>query len=136
MLWKSFAIAGAVAGVLVIAPAASAAAPAASAAAPGVSIQGGAGSGNCPQGSLCIWPNWNHPPQGPVETPSLITKTEWTGSIQGFNFYNGTGRDAVISGFQYGTGAPFKNCAPAGGTGGDLYIPVNVTKVTWQLTPC
>ncbi|MCG5470235.1 hypothetical protein LADH09A_004179 [Micromonospora sp. LAH09] len=130
MLLKSIAIAiaASVAGVL-------AAAPTASAAAPGVSIQGW-GSGNCPQGKLCIWPNWNHPPQGPVETPSLTTDSEWTGSIQGFTFYNGTGRDAVISGFTFGSSTPFKNCAPAGGTGGDLYIPVNVTKVTWQLTPC
>ncbi|MFG1651527.1 hypothetical protein ACGFIE_16535 [Micromonospora sp. NPDC049275] len=129
MLWKTIAVAASVVGVLATAPAASAATSQAA--------DGGWGQGNCPQSMLCVWPNWNHPPEGPVETPSVLTNSEWSGYAPAFNFYNGTSRNAEITwSFNYlGTPLTGTICARAGGSG-DLYVPMYVTKVSWQPRSC
>jgi len=128
MPWKSIAVAASVAGVLAGAPAA--------AAAPSQASDDGWGPGNCPQGTLCIWPNWDHPPEGPTETPSLVTTGEWSGSITAFNFYNYTSRNAEITwSYRYlGTDYTGAVCARPGS--GNLYVPVTVTKVSWQPRTC
>ncbi|MEU8115285.1 hypothetical protein [Micromonospora sp. NPDC048947] len=128
MLLKSIALAASVAGVLATAPAASAASSQASNEAwlPG----------NCPQGTFCIWPNWDHPAEGPTATPSLVTTTEWSGNVPAFNFYNRTSRNAEITwSYNYlGTQLSGAICARPGG--GDLYVPMFATKVSWQTHTC
>ncbi|MBQ0993046.1 hypothetical protein [Micromonospora sp. H61] len=128
MLLKSIALAASVASVLATAPAASAASSQASNEAwlPG----------NCPQGTFCIWPNWDHPAEGPTATPSLVTTTEWSGNVPAFNFYNRTSRNAEITwSYNYlGTQLSGAICARPGG--GDLYVPMFATKVSWQPRTC
>ncbi|MGW3783506.1 hypothetical protein ACWD5Z_02915 [Micromonospora chokoriensis] len=125
---KSIALAAAVAGVLATAPAASAAsAPAA---------DGGWLPGNCPQGTFCVWPNWDHPAEGPIATPSLVTSSEWSGNVPAFNYYNHTSRNAEITwSYNYlGTIHTGAECVRPGG--GNFYVPMFVTKVTWQPRTC
>ncbi|MEW2146653.1 hypothetical protein AB0869_27965 [Micromonospora vinacea] len=128
MLLKSIALAASVAGVLATAPAASAASSQTSNEAwlPG----------NCPQGTFCIWPNWDHPAEGPTATPSLVTTSEWSGNVAAFNYYNRTSRNAEITwSYNYlGTQLTGAICARPGG--GDLYVPMFVTKVSWQPRTC
>ncbi|MEV0941352.1 hypothetical protein AB0I90_13365 [Micromonospora wenchangensis] len=127
MLRTSTAVAAIVAGVLAAAPAASAA-PVQTSSWP---------AGNCPRGNFCVWPDWNHPPEGPTATPSLVTSTEWTGRVPAFNFFNYTSRTAEITWSYTYLGTPLTGtlCATAG-QGGDLYVPMHATKVTWQTHNC
>ncbi|SCF27577.1 hypothetical protein [Micromonospora chokoriensis] len=124
----SIALAAAVAGVLATAPAA----PTASAQA----ANGGWPPGNCPQGTFCIWPNWDHPAEGPTATPSLVTSSEWSGNVTAFNYYNHTSRNAEITwSYNYlGTIHTGAECVRPGG--GNFYVPLIVTKVTWQPRTC
>ncbi|WP_089158197.1 hypothetical protein [Micromonospora sp. NBS 11-29] len=128
MLGKSIALAVSVAGMLIAAPAAASASSHAS--------NDIWGPGNCPQGMLCVWPNWNHPPEGPVETPSLVTNSEWSGNVTAFNFYNRTTRNAEMSwSYTYfGTTYTGTDCVRPGE--GNYYVPLTVTKVTWQTRIC
>ncbi|WP_328347232.1 hypothetical protein [Micromonospora sp. NBC_00421] len=127
MLLKSVALAASVAGVLATAPAAPAAAAQTSS----------WPAGNCPQGLFCIWPNWNHPPEGPTATPLLVTSSEWTGNVPAFNFFNYTSRKAEITWAYNYLGTPLTGtlCALPG-EGGDLYVPMFATKVSWQTHNC
>lgn len=129
MLLKSIAVAASVVGVLAGAPAASAA--------PSHVAGGAYPAGNCPQGTFCVWPNWNHPPEGPVETPSLVTTTEWSGKVPAFNFYNYTSRNAEITwSYTYlGTTHTGEICVRPSSSE-NLYVPAYVTKVTWQPRTC
>ncbi|MGC4856751.1 hypothetical protein ACLQ24_26120 [Micromonospora sp. DT4] len=124
MLWKSIAVAASVAGVLATAPAAPAAA------------SGVWGPGNCPQGTFCIWPNWDHPAEGPTATPSLVTSTEWSGSVPAFNFYNYTSRNAEITWSYTYLGKPLTGTECVRPGDGNFYVPMFVTKVTWQPRTC
>ncbi|MBB5825976.1 hypothetical protein [Micromonospora carbonacea] len=129
MLWRSIAVAASVAGVLATAPAA--------AAAPSPVSAQSWGAGNCPQGMLCIWPNWNHPPEGPTSTPSLTTNSEWTGNVPAFNFYNYTAKKAEITWSYTYLGTPLTGTiCVVPGSDGDLYVPMYVIKVTWQPRSC
>ncbi|MET8200842.1 hypothetical protein [Micromonospora taraxaci] len=125
---KSIALAAAVAGVLATAPAASAASAQAA--------DGGWLPGNCPQGSFCVWPNWDHPAEGPTATPSLVISSEWSGNVPAFNYYNHTSRNAEITwSYNYlGTIHTGAECVRPGG--GNFYVPMFVTKVTWQPRTC
>ncbi|MGC5286245.1 hypothetical protein [Micromonospora sp. DT231] len=129
MLLKSLALALSVAGVLATVPASAATA------------QASAGQwlpGNCPRGTFCTWPNWDHPAEGPIATPSLVTSSEWSGNVPAFNFYNHTSRNAEISwSYTYLNGSQMSGvlCARAG-EGGDLYVPMFATKVSWQTRTC
>ncbi len=115
---KSLAVAATVAGVLATAAPASAA-----------TAQTSDESGNCPQGVLCIWPDFN-----PWGTPSLVTGTNWSGSATGLYFYNHTSRSVDIS-FTFGASThTYTTCANPGG--GDLYLHVNVTKVSFRNGTC
>ncbi|MET8043715.1 hypothetical protein ABZU25_22975 [Micromonospora sp. NPDC005215] len=125
---KSIAIAASVAGVLATAPAASAA-----------SAQASAEQwlpGNCPQGTFCVWPNWDHPAEGPTATPSLVTSGEWSGNVLAFNFYNHTSRNAEITWSYTYLGSKLSGSLCARPGGGDLYVPMYVTKVSWQPRTC
>jgi hypothetical protein len=126
---KSIALAAALAGMLAIAPAGSAAASQAD--------DGYWSPGNCPQGVLCFWAGTNHPPEGPTETPSLMTTSEWSGKVTAFLFYNRTSRNAEITwSYDYlGTTYTGKRCAWANSSG-DLYVPIHITKVTWHPSTC
>ncbi|MFI6069224.1 hypothetical protein ACIA47_28725 [Micromonospora sp. NPDC051227] len=128
MLLKSIVLAASVASVLATAPAASAA--------PAQASNEAWLPGNCPQGTFCIWPNWDHPAEGPTATPSLVTTSEWSGNVPAFNFYNRTSRNAEITwSYNYlGTQLSGAICARPGG--GDLYVPMFVTKVSWQTRTC
>ncbi|WDZ84096.1 hypothetical protein [Micromonospora cathayae] len=128
MLLKSVALAASVIGVLATAPAASAATPQASG--------DFWGPGNCPQGMFCVWPNWNHPPEGPTETPSLVTDSDWSGRVPAFNYYNRTSRNAELTwSYNYlGSDLSGTVCAPPGE--GNLYVPMYVTKLSWQPRTC
>jgi hypothetical protein len=116
---KSLAVAATVAGVLATASPASAATAQASDDLP---------SGNCPQGQLCLWPDFN-----PWGTASLTTSANWSGQVTGLYFYNRTSRSVDIVHSLNGAG-PYTRCANPGG--GDLYIHANVTKVTFRTGPC
>lgn|GEM_PF-2104625 len=129
MKWKSFALAAALVALLAVAPTGPAAASQAS--------NGYWSPGNCPQGLLCVWAGTTHPPEGPTETPSLTTNTEWSGEVPAFLFYNRTSRNAEITwSYDYlGTTYTGKRCAYANDSG-DLYVTISITKVTWQPTTC
>ncbi|MGC5033011.1 hypothetical protein [Micromonospora sp. DT229] len=116
---KSLAVAAAVAGVLV------AAAPASAATAH--TSDESHPPGNCSQGVLCIWPDFN-----PWGTPSLVTAANWSGGVTGLYFYNYTSRSVDIS-FTFGA-SEYTRCANPGG--GDLYLHVNVTKVSFRNGTC
>jgi len=120
---KSFAVAAAVAGVLATTSPASAALSQTS-----DEIHP---PGNCPQGVLCIWPDFN-----PWGTPSLVTDANWSGRITGLYFYNRTSRSVEINySFTFDTsGHTYTRCANPGG--GDLYMHGNVTNVTFQTGTC
>ncbi|MEU4556465.1 hypothetical protein [Micromonospora violae] len=129
MLLKSLALATSVVAVLATAPAASAATPHAS--------SGLWPAGNCPQGTFCIWPNWNHPAEGPVEPPSLVTSSEWTGRVPAFNFYNYTSRNAEITwSYLYNGSIHTGEICVRPNNSENLYVPAFVTKVTWQTHTC
>lgn len=120
---KSFAVAAAVAGVLATTSPASAA--------PSQTSDELWPPGNCPQGVLCIWPEWN-----PWGTPSLVTNTNWSGKITGLYFYNRTSRAAEIR-YSFATDASghiFTICTNPGG--GDLYVHGNVASVTFRTDAC
>ncbi|MGW3892092.1 hypothetical protein ACWD69_25655 [Micromonospora chokoriensis] len=125
---KSIVLAAAVAGVLATVPAALAASAQAA--------DGGWLPGNCPQGTFCVWPNWDHPAEGPTATPSLVTSSEWSGNVPAFNYYNHTSRNAEITwSYNYlGTIHTGAECVRPGG--GNFYVPMFVTKVTWQPRTC
>ncbi|AEB46181.1 MULTISPECIES: hypothetical protein [Micromonospora] len=123
---KRFAAAAAVAGVLVAAPPASAA-----------TAESGWGRylpGNCLPGTFCGWPNWDHPPEGPTATPSLVTTTDWSGSVTVFNFYNYTSRNVDIDWYLPGTSYAGTVCATPGDA--DLYVPMTVTRVVFHTRNC
>ncbi|WP_430502588.1 hypothetical protein ACQRWP_13605 [Micromonospora trifolii] len=127
MLLKPFAIAGVIAGVLAVAPPASAA------------PQSGAGvypPGNCQPGTFCVWPHWDHPNGVPTATPSLVTTTEWTGNITGFNYYNYTNRNAEISWSFTTQGMTLTGTECATPGDGFFYVPMTVTKVSWRTHVC
>ncbi|MEV4119696.1 hypothetical protein [Micromonospora sp. NPDC049645] len=128
MLLKSIAVVASVAGILATTPAASAATSHAS--------DDVWPAGNCPQGTFCIWPNWDHPPEGPTAPPSLVTTSEWSGSVPAFNFYNYTSRNAEITwSYTYlGSQHTGVECVRPGG--GHFYVPMFVTKVSWQTRVC
>jgi hypothetical protein len=128
MLLKSLAAAASLAAVLATAPAA---ASAATTQRPDIW-----GPGNCPQNMFCVWPNTDHPPEGPTTTPTLVTNTEWSGNIPAFNYYNRTSRNAEITWTFMYLGKLLTNteCAPPGE--GNLYVPMTITKVTWQPRTC
>ncbi|WP_327038389.1 hypothetical protein [Micromonospora maris] len=123
---KSLAAAAVVAGVLAAAPPASAAPP-----------DTGYGiwpPGNCVQGTFCGWANWDHPPEGPTATPSLVTTTEWSGNVTVFNFYNYTSRNVDITWSL--PGSPYSGTLCAYPGDGHLYVPVTVTKVSFHNRNC
>ncbi|WBB80228.1 hypothetical protein O7606_02240 [Micromonospora sp. WMMD882] len=87
--------------------------------------------GNCPQGVLCIWPDFN-----PWGTPSLVTSADWSGNVTGLYFYNRTSRSVDIL-YTFKTdpsGRTYERCANPGG--GDLYVHGNVTKVSFRAGAC
>ncbi|MET7371924.1 hypothetical protein [Micromonospora arida] len=65
-----------------------------------------------------------------------MTTSEWSGNVPAFNFYNRTSRNAeIIWSYNYlGTQLSGTICARPGG--GDLYVPMFVTKVSWQPRTC
>ncbi|MEK8107204.1 hypothetical protein NKG94_22365 [Micromonospora sp. M12] len=66
-----------------------------------------------------------------------MTSGEWSGNVPAFNFFNYTSRNAEITwSFNY-LGSPLTGvlCARPG-TGGDLYVPMFATKVSWQTRNC
>ncbi|MGC4834022.1 hypothetical protein ACLQ3D_05960 [Micromonospora vinacea] len=65
-----------------------------------------------------------------------MTTTEWSGNVPAFNFYNRTSRNAEITwSYNYlGTQLSGAICARPGG--GDLYVPMFATKVSWQTHTC
>jgi hypothetical protein len=127
--WKSIALAATLVGVL--------ATPSAASAATSQVESAYLLPRNCPQGTFCTWAGWNHPPEGPTETPSLVTSGEWTGQVPAFNYYNHTSRKAEITWSWVYLGQPVtgKLCVPPG-SGADLYVPMYATKVSWHTTTC
>jgi hypothetical protein len=129
MRLKSVALAIAAAGLLVTAPTASAA----------VSETPNEAwpPGNCQQGTFCVWPHWAHPEPAPVETPSLVTDDEWSGSVAALTYYNYTSRNVDLA-YSYtwpdGSTSSYTTCAPRGGS--IFYLPVTVTKVSWHEGSC
>ncbi|MGM1062500.1 hypothetical protein [Saccharothrix sp. Mg75] len=93
--------------------------------------------GNCQKGTFCVWPNWAHPLPAPVETPSLATDREWSGSVPALTFYNYTSRNADL-GYSYtwpdGSTSSHTICVPPGGN--IFYLPVTVTKLSWHQGSC
>ncbi|WP_199440948.1 hypothetical protein [Umezawaea beigongshangensis] len=93
--------------------------------------------GNCPQDNFCIWPNWAHPEPAPVETPSLVTNREWSGSVPALTYYNHTPRSVDLE-YSYtwpdGSTSSYQNCFDPGGN--IFYLPVTVTKLSWHDGPC
>jgi hypothetical protein len=128
MLLRFVAVAASVTAVL-------ATAPAAAAATAGASVEYW-GPGNCPQGMLCIWPNTDHPPQGPTATPSLMTDSNWSGNVTAFNYYNYTSRNVDITWSYFYDGRTFTgtDCARPGES--FYYVPLSVTKVKWRTGAC
>ncbi|MDQ2587970.1 hypothetical protein [Saccharothrix yanglingensis] len=128
MRLKTILLAVAAAGLLVTAPATSAAASTSDEAWP---------PGNCQRGTFCVWPNWAHPEPAPVETPSLMTDTEWSGSVPAKTFHNYTSRNVDL-GYSYtwpdGSTSNYTNCVRPGGN--IFYLPVTVTKVRWHEGSC
>lgn len=66
-----------------------------------------------------------------------MTSSDWSGIVPGFNFYNRTSRNAEITWSMVYLGQPRTGtiCARAN-DGGDLYVPMAVTKVSWQPRTC
>ncbi|MBB5826538.1 hypothetical protein [Micromonospora carbonacea] len=128
MLLKSLAVAASAATLLATAPTASAAASQASEAWP---------PGNCAQGTFCVWPNWAHPNPAPVETPSLVSAGEWSGSVPAKTYYNYTPRNVDMK-YSYtwpdGSTSHYTLCTPPGGN--IFYLPVTVTQLSWHEGSC
>ncbi|MGC4807996.1 hypothetical protein [Micromonospora sp. DT233] len=123
MLLKSIAIAASVAGVLVTAPAASAATTSHT---PDWRYWG---PGNCTPGYLCGWPSTEHPEGGPTETPTLKTNTDWTGNVMVYQYYNYTSRKAKVS-WNHLDRWSGTVCVTPGENW--FYIPFTVSKVVWE----
>ncbi|MFJ6153630.1 MULTISPECIES: hypothetical protein [Micromonospora] len=129
MRLKSIAVAATMAGLVATAPAASAAAQEAS--------DEAWPPGNCQPGTFCVWPNWAFPEPAPVETPSLVTSKEWSGSVPALTYYNYTSRNVDME-FVYtwpdGSTTTRTTCVPRGGN--IFYVPMAVTKLTWHEGAC
>lgn len=125
---KSIAVAAAVVGVLAAAPPASAA--------PSRAGYGIWPPGNCAPGTFCGWANTDHPAGGPTAPPSLVTTTDWSGSVTVFNFYNYTSRNVDITWTANWGGTVYTGTLCATSGDGHLYVPVTVTRVAFHTHNC
>ncbi|MEU4793840.1 hypothetical protein ACFWRG_30950 [Micromonospora tulbaghiae] len=129
MLLKSITLAASLAGLLATATPASAAAP--------KSSDEAWPPGNCQPGTFCVWPNWAFPAPAPVETPSLVTSSEWSGSVPALTYYNYTSRNVDME-YVYtwpdGSTSTRTTCVPKGGN--IFYLPMAVTKLNWHEGSC
>lgn len=128
MRLKAIVLAVFAAGLLATAPTASAAASGTDEAWP---------PGNCSQGTFCVWPHWAFPERAPVETPSLVTDKQWSGSAPALTYYNYTTWNADL-GYSYtwpdGSTSTYTTCVPPGGN--IFYLPVTVKKLSRHEGAC
>ncbi|MEU7588838.1 hypothetical protein AB0A95_21385 [Micromonospora sp. NPDC049230] len=66
-----------------------------------------------------------------------MTSSECSGNVPAFDFHNHTSRNAEISwSYTYLNGSQMSGVLCARPGGGDLYVPMFATKVSWQTRTC